>query len=88
MAAIKRRCLSGGFRDDNLSVPYSSQPKFLSVFDSDTHYPIFSTFCGYLSISEIVSLTRTCKKLSGLYRYLLPLQWDVDEALRPYFDDP
>ena len=88
MAAIKRHRGSGGFRDDTLSVRSSSRPKFLSVFDSETHYPIFSAFCGYLSISEIVSLTRTCKKLSGLYRYLLPVQWDVDNALHRYFDDP
>ena len=88
MAAIKKPCRSGGFRDDILSIPYSSQPNFLNVFDSEAHYPIFRTFCGYLSISEIVSLTRTCRKLSGLYRYLLPLKWDVNEALRPYFDDP
>ena len=88
MAAIKRHRGRRGFRDDTLSVSSSSRPEFLSVFDSETHYPIFSAFCGYLSISEIVSLTRTCKKLSGLYRYLLPVQWDVDEALRRYFDDP
>ena len=88
MTAIKRHGSSRSFQDDTLNVSSSSRPEFLSVFDSDTHYPIFSTFCGYLSISEIVSLTRTCKKLSGLYRYLLPLQWDVNEALRPFFDDP
>ena len=88
MAAIKSYRGSRGFRDDTLSISSSSQSKFLSVFDSETHYPIFSTFCGYLSISEIVSLTRTCKKLSGLYRYLLPVLWDVDKALRRYFDDP
>ena len=88
MTAIKGHGGSRGFRDDTLNVSSSSRPEFLSVFDSETYYPIFSTFCGYLSISEIVSLTRTCKKMSGLYRYLLPLQWDVNEALRPYFDDP
>ena len=87
MTAIKRRRGSGGFQDDTLSAS-SSRSKFLSVFDSETHYPVFSTLCGCLSISEIVSLTRTCKKLSGLYRYLLPVQWDVDAALRRYFDDP
>ena len=88
MAAIERHLGSRGFRDDFLTISSSSRPKLLSVFDSETHYPIFSSLCGHLSISEIVSLTRTCKKLSGLYRYLLPVQWDVNEALRPYFDDP
>ena len=88
MTATKRRRGSGGFQDDTLSASSSSRSKFLSVFDSETHYPVFRILCGCLSISEIVSLTRTCKKLSGLYRYLLPVQWDVDAALRRYFDDP
>ena len=88
MTAIKRHPGSGGFQDDTLSASSSSQSKFLSVFDRETHYPVFSSLCGYLSTSEIVSLTRTCKKLSSLYRYLLPVQWDVDAGLRRYFDDP
>ena len=79
--------MAGYFRD-NLNSSSSSRPTFLSVFDRVTHYPIFSTLCGCLSIAEIVRLTRTCKQLSGLYRDLLPSQWDVDRALRRYFNDP
>lgn len=73
MAAITRHSSSGGF---------------LRVFDRATHYPIFRSFCSCLSITEIVSLTRTCKSLSGLYRYLRPRRWDVDKGLRRYFDNP
>lgn len=64
-----------------------NDPTFLSTFDLDSRYPIFSTFCDCLSIAEIVSLTRTCKKFSGLYQHLLPLHWDIDKLLRCYVDD-
>ena len=88
MADNKQHCSSGGHQDGILSVSSSSRPDFLSIFNRESHYPIFRTFCECLSIAEIVALTRTCKSLSGLYRYLLPLLWDVDKALRRYFDDP
>lgn len=61
---------------------------FLSTFNRESHYPIFSALCNCLSIASIVSLTRTCKELSGLYQYLLLVQWDVDKALGRYVDDP
>lgn len=66
----------------------ASPPIFLSTFDRESRYPIFITFCDCLSIADILALTQTCKELSGLYRYLLPIQWDVDKALRHYVDDP
>ena len=95
----KRRTSGGGFRttEDSTSIltgaPSSSssstsQPTFLSTFDRESQYPIFSVLCDCLYIAQIISLTRTCKKLSGLYQYLLPVQWDVDKALRRYVDDP
>ncbi len=68
--------------------PSLSRPTFLSIFDRETHGPIVDTFCKCLPIAEIVSLTRTCKKLSGLYQRLVPLHRDVDKALSHYFDDP
>ena len=40
------------------------------------------------ALAEIVSLTRTCKLLSSLYQYLVPVLWDVDKALRHYVNDP
>lgn len=88
MADNDRHRSNGGFQDDIIRVPSSSRPNFLSIFNRDTNYPIFRTFCECLSIAEIVSLTRTCKSLSGLYQYLLPMLWDVDKALGRYFDDP
>lgn len=94
MAGNKGSRTSGGFLitgNDPLNVPSpssTSQTTFLSTFNLESRSPILSKFCGYLPIAEIVSLTQTCRKLSGLYQYLLPIQWDVDEALRRYVDDP
>ena len=88
MVDINSRRGSGDFLSNISSVSSSSQCKFLSVFYDKTRYPIINIVSGYLSISGIVSLTRTCKRLSGLYRYLIPIQWDVDKALRHYFDNP
>lgn len=94
MAGNKRRRTSGGFhttRGDLLSTvsPSSaSQPTFLSTFDRASRYPIFHNLCDCLTIAEIVALTQTCKKFSGLYQYLLSSQWDVDQALRRYVEDP
>ncbi len=61
---------------------------FLTIFECSTSYPIFSRICDYLSIESIVSLTRTCRKFSGLYQYLIPIQWNVDKRLRRFVQDP
>lgn len=94
MVGNKRRRTNGGFDTSRhephseVSTPAVSQPTFLTTFDRKSHYPVFSALCNCLSIAEIVSLTQTCKKFSDLYQYLLPIQWDVDKALRHYVDDP
>ena len=51
----------------------SHQAGLLDFLNPQAHYPIFRVLCDALSIGDIVNLTRTCKQLSGLYRYLLPL---------------
>ena len=57
--------------------------------ERDRYYPIFTSLSCYLEISEVVALTRTCKKLSNLYQELLSTRWNVDHSLRHYFvDDP
>ena len=94
MVGNKRRRTNGGFDTtrrephSEVSAPAVSQPTFLSTFDRESHYPVFIALCDCLAIAEIVSLTQTCKKFSDLYQYLLPIQWDVDKALRYYVDDP
>ena len=94
MVGNKRRRTNGGFATtrrephSDVSAPAISQPTFLNTCDRKYRYPIFSALCDCLSIAEIVSLTQTCKEFSDLYQYLLPIQWDVDKALRHYVDDP
>ena len=96
MVGNKRRRTNGGFDTtrrerephSQVSAPAVSEPTFLSTFDRKSNYPIFRALCDCLSIAEIVSLTQTCKNFSDLYQYLLPIQWDVDKALRHYVDDP
>ena len=88
MTGIGKYRSSGRFQDDASSAVSTPQPTFLSTFDRESRYPIFSTLGDMLSIAEIISLTRTCKKLSDLYRYLLPILWNVDKALGRFFDDP
>ena len=94
LSTSKKRRTSGGFHiagDDQVNVaspPLASPPTFLSTFNLDSNYPIFKRFCDLLSIAEIVALTRTCKALSNLYRYLLPMHWDIDKNLRRFVDDP
>ena len=60
----------------------------LDFLDYDRYYPIYTLLSSYLGISEIVALTRTCKKLSNLYQQLLPSFWDIDRGLRHFLDDP
>ena len=51
-------------------------------------YHIYASLISYLSIAEVVTLTRTCKKLSNLYRELLRSLWDVDRDLRQFVKNP
>ena len=52
------------------------------------HYPVFRRLCSYLGIAEIIALTRTCKKFSGLYQLLLKTQWKVDHGLLRFVKSP
>ncbi|MCJ1469260.1 hypothetical protein MMC07_007893 [Pseudocyphellaria aurata] len=63
-------------------------PSFLDVFHRESRYPIFDRICSFLPIDSIVALTRTCRGLSELYRYLIPLQWNVDRLLSRFVSDP
>ena len=64
------------------------RPGFMSVFDRHRCYPFFIRLCEHLSIAEIITLTRTCKKYADLYQYLLPIQWDVNRGLHRFVRDP
>ena len=70
------------------SSPAPKNPHFLRLFNSDTHYPIYNSLCNYLSIADIITLTRTCKQFSSLYQNLIPTKWDSDKKLRRFLAQP
>lgn len=86
MAGHKRRCIDKGSNTTGGN-PSRVPPTFLSTFDHGFHYPIFAVLCDCLKIAEIIASSQTCKKLSGLYRYLLSTQWNIDKELSRYVDD-
>ncbi|MCJ1381787.1 hypothetical protein MMC17_004898 [Xylographa soralifera] len=58
------------------------------LINHEQHYPVFDRLCSYLGIAEIITLTRTCKTLSGLYKLLLKTQWNIDRRLRRFVENP
>lgn len=64
------------------------QTILFTLLDPDEIYPLFTTLCDFLSIADIIALTRTCKTLAGLYRSLLPLKWNIDRMLLRFFLNP
>lgn len=60
----------------------------LALFDREPYYPILMNICELLHIADIIVLTRTCRRLSGLYKTLLPLLWNVDRALKRFVSKP
>ena len=70
------------FKDDS-----KPSPLFI-LLQIGIYFPITSRICDFLSILDIVYLTRTCKTLSGLYKSLIPHKWNVDHALGRFFRDP
>ncbi|MCJ1402670.1 hypothetical protein MMC11_005890 [Xylographa trunciseda] len=56
--------------------------------EQEQHYPVFRRLCFYLGIAEIIALTRTCRKLSSLYRQILKFEWNILPRLRRFVDNP
>ena len=59
-----------------------------ALLQIDTYFPVTSRICDFLSIVDIVYLTRTCRTLSSLFRSLIPHQWNVDQVLSRFTRDP
>ena len=68
--------------------PKANPSRLIELLQLDCWFPIASRIGDFLSITDIINVTRTCKFLSNLYRSLLPHKWDVDRALKPFVDDP
>lgn len=82
--------------DFGFTAPERGRTRFISIrqnclrflVERDRYYPIFLMIISCLDIHSIVSLTRTCKSLSGLYNELVPLLWDANRSLTRYVKDP
>ena len=66
----------------------NSRGTVLDFLQRDQYYPIYTSLSSCLGIAKIVALTRTCKKLSDLYRELLPIYWDIDRDLSRFVENP
>ena len=66
----------------------SNKPGLLDVLNLAADYPTGATICRLLPIGDLISLTRTCRRLSSLYRDLLPSQWNIDKLLSRFLDNP
>lgn len=47
-------------------------------------YPIFGRLSNYLSIADIIALTRTHRSLTHVYKHLEANRWNVDKTLRRF----
>jgi hypothetical protein len=59
----------------------------VNIFDLFDCYPVLDRICFYLPIGTIVALSRSCKRLSHLYRDLLRTQWNIDMKLSRFVGD-
>jgi hypothetical protein len=64
---------------------HSSSAILFSLFAS---YPIRETLCLSLPIQSIVSVSRTCKQLSQVYKDLLRIQLNIDMKLSRFVSRP
>lgn len=68
--------------------PAPQAHSLLDLLSSETYYDVFQAIVQNLPTSAIIALTRVCRHLSGLYRYLLPRDWNIDRHLSRFFQDP
>lgn len=72
----------------NSTAKRQNQAKGVTLLALFNEFPIVEKLCSCLDIGDIISLTRTCKRLSPLYQELLPSQWNVDRHLQRFVDNP
>jgi hypothetical protein len=54
----------------------------------DRYVPVQSSLLRQLEIRDIIALSRTCKKLSHVYGTTIRTQYNINDALKPYFKSP
>ena len=47
--------------------------------------PIVECLGSYLTIKDVIALSRTCSELAGIYQELLPRQWNIDGPILKRF---
>ena len=72
----------------NSTVKKQKQANVVTLLELFNEFPVVEKLCSYLAIGDIISLTRTCKRLSPLYQEVLPSQWNVDRHLQRFVDNP
>ena len=72
----------------NSTAKTQKQANVVTLLDLFNIFPVVEKLCCCLAIDDIISLTRTCKRLSSLYQEQLPSQWNVDRHLQRFLDNP
>jgi hypothetical protein len=67
----------------------SSRTGNLSFVDLiDRYVPVQSSLLRQLEIRDIIALSRTCKRLRHVYDTTIRTQYNINDALKPYFTSP
>lgn len=81
--------LSNSTERHTRSSQQASHSPLLNLF---THYErynlVFDNIYQRLDIEDVISISRTCKRLSSFYRNMLPCHWNIDRRLARFVNDP
>jgi hypothetical protein len=68
--------------------PQKQRKKALpDVLNRQQCYPVYDLLCDLLPVTDIISLTRTCKGFSTLCKDLLASKWNIDRVLSRFVTD-
>jgi hypothetical protein len=70
------------------SVISGSTGSFSFIDLIDRYVPVQSSLLRQLEIRDIISLSRTCKRLNHVYDTTLKTQYNINEWLKPLIRDP
>ncbi|KAG9640619.1 hypothetical protein KCU95_g6726, partial [Aureobasidium melanogenum] len=71
------------------SAEKTSHAPLLDLFTQYDRYNIvFNNIYQRLDIKDVISISRTCKKLSSFYRNMLPCRWNINQRLARFVNDP
>ncbi|KAG9519766.1 hypothetical protein KCV07_g4760, partial [Aureobasidium melanogenum] len=71
------------------SAEKTSHSPLLNIFTQyDRYNHVFDNIYQRLGIKDVIAVSRTCKRLSSFYRNMLPCQWNINQRLARFVDDP